>query len=108
MLQVEAFKVDIHDEDLEDDDMDLYYKLKNIDDQMLVMKVRQALQSAIINRTALKGIDFVNKDLLKQVATKREIQEAKINLIKMLSECETEEELQQVLKLKNKFMDFYC
>ena len=95
------------DEDLEDDDMDLYYKL-SIPDQILLMKIRQTLQSAIINKQALYTMDYLENDLMKRIHNKREIQEAKINLIKMLSECETEEELIQVMRLKDTFMSTYC
>ena len=82
--------MDIHDEDLEEDDMELYYRLK-LPDQILIMKIRQTLQASIINKQALDSMEFVEQDLLKRVAKKRQDQEAKINLIKMLSECETEE-----------------
>lgn len=45
---------------------------------------------------------------MKKCALKRGISEAKINLIKMLSECETEEELIRVMKLKEDFMNNFC
>jgi hypothetical protein len=92
LFQINCDRVDMLDEDLEDDDMDLYYKL-SIPDQILLMKIRQTLQSAIINKQALCTMDYLENDLMKRIHNKREIQEAKINLIKMLSECETEEEL---------------
>jgi hypothetical protein len=39
---------------------------------------------------------------------KKEIQDAKIKLIQKLGECETEEELIQVMQLKEEFMQKYC
>jgi len=52
MFQIESYQVDLFDDDLEDDDIDLYQRM-DMDDQMLVMKIRQALQSALINKQAL-------------------------------------------------------
>ena len=42
--------------------------------------------------------------LLDRVRTQREIQEAKINLIKMLAECKTEAQLKEVMQIKDEFM----
>lgn len=106
-FQIESYKVDMYDDDLEDDDMDLYYKLQ-IPQQMLVMQIRHALQSAILNKQALTTMEFVENDLLAKIENKREIQEAKINLIKMLNECQSEEELLEVMKLKDSFMETFC
>lgn len=49
LFRINCDKVDMLDEDLEDDDMDLYYRL-SVEDQILLMKIRQTLQSAIINK----------------------------------------------------------
>ena len=49
----------------------------------------------------------MENNLLRRVRVKRQIQEAKINLIKMLSECETEEQLVEIMKLKDQLMDSY-
>ena len=45
---------------------------------------------------------------MDRVRVKRQIQEAKINLIKMLSECRTEAQLFEVMKIKEDFMRTYC
>ena len=39
LYQIEAHKVDLFDEDLEDDDIELYVQL-DISDQITVMKIR--------------------------------------------------------------------
>ena len=39
---------------------------------------------------------------------KKEIQDAKIKLIQKLNDCETEEELIQLMQLKEEFMQKYC
>ena len=49
-------------------------------------------------------VELGNPGLMDRVRAKREIQEAKINLIKMLSECKTEAQLQEVMRIKEEFM----
>jgi hypothetical protein len=39
--QIESFKIDSLDIELEEDDLDLYYRLKQ-EEQVMVMKIRQA------------------------------------------------------------------
>ena len=51
-----------------------------------------------------KGEQIGNESLLERVKDVREIQEAKINLIKMLAECKTEAQVAEVLKIKEQFM----
>ena len=41
---------------------------------------------------------------MDRVRNQREIQEAKINLIKMLAECKTEAQLNEVMRIKDEFM----
>lgn len=41
---------------------------------------------------------------MNRVRTQREIQEAKINLVKMLAECKTEAQLNEVMRIKEEFM----
>lgn len=48
-FQIEQFKVDLYDNDLEDDDIDLYDRL-SIREQMLVMRIRQGIQTALLNK----------------------------------------------------------
>ena len=45
--------------------------------------------------------------LLDRAREQREIQEAKINLVKLLSECRNEDDLYEVMKLKQEFMKRY-
>lgn len=42
LYQIESHKVDLFDEDLEDDDVELYTQM-DISDQIMVMKIRQTL-----------------------------------------------------------------
>jgi hypothetical protein len=49
LYQIESHKVDLFDEDLEDDDVELYTQM-DISDQIQVMKIRQTLQTSILNK----------------------------------------------------------
>ena len=53
--QIESFKIDSLDIELEEDDLDLYYRLKQ-EEQVMVMKIRQAFQSLLINNQSLSNI----------------------------------------------------
>ena len=56
----------------------------------------------------MHNMDYVENTLIKRVQQKRAIQEEKINLIRKLSECETEEDLIEVMRMKEEFMANYC
>jgi len=54
------------DDDLEDDDSDLYKRL-DFKDQIMVMQIRQAIQSALINKQALENMVKIENESLKKV-----------------------------------------
>ena len=94
--------IDLMEEDLEDDDMPLYTGVDQ-NTQNLLMRIRLALQSSLINQQALSTMTHLDGYLETKINRMREIQEEKMRILSYLQDAETQEEINSAIAMKKEF-----